>query len=82
MNAGKFRVSLELLKQSLSLPDDITIFGIELSPFNQTILIYAASKDFPEVAEGALIAEELRGIVNSEKCEHGGILKRWIEWTK
>jgi hypothetical protein len=81
MRAGKFRVSIDLLKQVLSLPDDIVVLGIEKDNQNQSLVIYAASELFPDVIEGGLITAELSGIVNTETCDHGGIIKRWTEWS-
>lgn len=57
LRAGKFRVTVELLKTVLNLPKDWNILDIRREDFNSEFYIGVSGEGLPEVKENELIPE-------------------------
>ena len=72
MRAIRFRITPELLRTSLQLPENTVIRGLYEDHSSPEIIwwIVLESEDFPEVPEGARPAEAMATITRDEEFEH------------
>jgi len=72
MKAIRFRITPELLKQSLQLPENTIVRGLYEDAVAPELIwwIVLESDDFPEVAEGARPTEAMATVTRDLALEH------------